>query len=216
MKKLGILIPTYKRPGKLQKVVDNLKEATHNSYTVYFCVEKDDKESYKAAKATGAKVFYNIYEPGCSNSVQTIYEKSKEPILFFANDDFFFLPEWDKLPIQTIESNDRMVVGVHDGNPNTNYNAVFFFRREYIEKQSGVVDMPNRVLYPYKHNYADTEFSQTAEARGVRAVCTAPCILHQHPSFTWLGDFPDDPTYQKNIGTFAEDSNTYSNRLHLW
>lgn len=214
---LGIYIPTYGRPDKLQQVADNLKEATKGDFNLYWCVEKHDPKSIKAAKATGAKVIVNTGKPCYADALQEIYEQTDEEIFFWGNDDFLFLKDWDVEPMRMIKENKGIgVLGVHDGNPNTRYSTISFIRRKYIEEQSGVVDMPNRVLYPYHHNYVDDELTNTAKKRDVWAYCSAPCIHHQHHSFKWLGEFPHDDTYAKNDKNFAEDTNTYYSRVHLW
>jgi len=214
---LGIYLPTYGRAGKLQQVADNIKESTNSEYKLYWGVEAHDRESILAAKDTKAEVIINTGNPSYSDALQEIYENSDEEIFFWANDDFLFLKDWDVAPLKKLEENPQiMVLGVHDGNPNTRYSTISFIRRKYIEEQSGVVDMPNRVLYPYKHNYVDDELTGTAKARGVWDLCEAPCIQHQHHSFKFLGDFPHDDTYAKNDKGLAEDSQTYNERTHLW
>lgn len=215
--KLGIYIPTFGRPNKLQQVADNIKEATRGDYSLYWCVESFDKESIKAAKKTGAKVIINRGKPCYADALQTVYENTKEQIFFWGNDDFLFLKDWDAEPMKMMNENNEIgVLGVRDGNPNTRFSTISFIRRSYIEEQSGVIDMPNRVLYPYHHNYVDDELTGTAKKRGVWAYCTTPCIHHQHHSFKWLGDFPHDKTYAKNDANFAKDSETYYSRVHLW
>lgn len=213
---LGVYIPTYGRADKLQAVADNLKENTKSDYKLYWCVEKHDPKSIKAAKATGAKVIINTGQPTYSDALQEIYEQTDEDIFLWGNDDFYFLKNWDELPLEMMQNKGIGVLGLHDGNPNTRYWSISLIRRKYIEEQSGVVDMPNRVLYPYNHNYVDDELTSTAIKRGVWQKCMAPCILHQHHSFKWLGDFPHDATYAKNDKKVAEDNETYHNRIHLW
>lgn len=213
MNKLAIWLPTYKRPHKLQQVADNIKEATKNSYTLYFGCEPDDKESIEAAKATGAKVVVNKYEMGYSNTIQSMYEASREPFAFHANDDFLFLPNWDEAPLSMFAAPNIMMVGVKQRADDNDCSAICFWRRKYIEKQSGVIDMPNRVFYPYHHNYQDTESTLTAQKRGVWAKCDTPCIEHQHPGFTG-GE--KDETYKKNDATVHLDEQTFNSRKHLW
>lgn len=212
---LAILLPTYKRPHALQRVADNIAATTKNSYTLYFGVEKDDIESYDAALATGNKVVVNKYgsEAGYSNTIQSMYEDSMEPILFHANDDFEFLPGWDEVPVSMFETESVGVVGVPQNEQDHDCSAVCFFRRKYIEERSGVVDMPNRVFYPYHHNYQDTEFTRTARSRGVWAKSEAPCINHLHPGI--IGGEKDE-TYKKNDATAGLDEQTFNNRKHLW
>jgi len=146
---------------------------------------------------------------GYSNTIQTCYENSKEPFWFHANDDFTFLDKWDEHPIAMFETGQVQVVGVPQNEADKTYSAICFGRRSYIEEQSGVIDMPNRVFYPYYHNFQDTEFTRTAQARGVWFASTNPCIDHAHPGFT---GGPKDATYLKN----DDDERTFESRKHLW
>lgn len=209
--RLGIFLPTYKRPDKLQKVATDIEKTTRSDFTLYFGCEADDTESIEAAKATGHEVVINKYDPKCgySNTIQTIYEASDEEVFFHANDDFEFLASWDEAPMLFLaEHPEVMVLGAHDGMPTPSYSTISFIRREYIEELSGVVDMPKRVFYPYHHNYQDTEFTYTAQARGLWAKIETPCIKHHR-----IGG---DETYQKNDATYPEDANTFKSREHLW
>lgn len=210
---LGILLPTYKRPNSLQRVATNIEQATKNSFTLYFGLEPEDTEGIKAAKATGHKVVINPGRMGYSDTIQACYEASTEPFLFHANDDFTFLPNWDEVPIAMFDSDWVQVVGVKQNEADRSMSAICLFRRKYIEEQSGVVDMPNRVFYPYYHNYQDTEFTQTAQHRNVWAGCDSPCIDHAHPGFTGAAK---DETYLKNDRTIGDDEKTFNSRKHLW
>lgn len=211
---LAIWLPTYKRGHKLQQVADNIKETTKSSYTLYFGLEPDDIEGIAAAKAVeGAKVVINPYEMGYSNTVQAMYEVSDEEFAFHANDDFLFLPNWDETPLSMFETPHIMMVGVKQREIDQDCSAICFWRTSYIKDQSGVIDMPNRVFYPYHHNYQDTESTRTAQKRGVWAKCDAPCIEHQHPGFTGA---EKDETYKKNDATANIDRETFESRQHLW
>jgi len=211
---LAIWCPTYKRPHKLQGVADNLKEATKSSYTLYFGLEPEDEAGIEAAsKVKGAKVVINKYEMGYSNTIQSIYEVTKEPFWVHVNDDFFFLNAWDEKPIAMFETPTVKVVGVSQNEADKDYSAVCFGRLSYIKEDSGVADMPDRVFYPYHHNYQDTEFTRTAQKRGVWAGAEAPCIDHQHPGFT---GGKKDETYRKNDATTGLDEKTFESRKHLW
>lgn len=212
--RLGIYCPTYKRPHKLQAVADNIAEVTRSPYTLYFGLEPDDTEGIKAAMATGASVVINNGRQGYSDTIQTIYEQAAEPFIFHANDDFLFLPDWDVVPLAMFEGDWVQVVGVKQTEQDSHMSAICFIRRKYIEERSGVIDMPNRVFYPYNHNYCDTEFTRTAQKRGVWASCDAPCILHQHPILTGIGE--KDETYRKNDATSPIDELTFKSRQQLW
>lgn len=213
--KLGIYLPTYKRPHTLADVAKNIEETTFSDFVLYFGCEPDDKESIDAARKTGHKVVINKYDgdAGYSNTIQSIYEESSEPIFFHANDDFIFLKDWDKIPMSMFKTEWVQMVGVPQNEQDRTYSAICFTRRSYIKERSGVIDMPNRVFYPYHHNYQDTEFTYTAQARGVWASSDAPCIIHQHPGIVG-GD--KDETYRKNDATVGQDEITFNSRKHLW
>lgn len=209
--KLGIFLPTYKRSYKLQDVANNIEQTTKCKFKLYFGCEANDSESIEAAKATGHQVVVNKYDPafGYSNTIQSIYEIAKVDIIFHANDDFEFLDGWDTAPLKFLEDNPKiMVLGAHDGTDNPSYSTISFIRREYIERMSGVVDTPNRVFYPYHHNYQDTELTQTAQARGVWEKIETPCIKHHRVG--------GDETYSKNDATSSEDGRIFASREHLW
>jgi hypothetical protein len=213
MKTLSIWLPTYGRPHKLAEVAKNIEKATKNSFVLYFGVEPGDSGSIEAAKATGHKVVVNNGDMGYSNTIQACYEASNEPFWFHANDDFYFLENWDEILLTLFEREDLMVVGVPQNEADKTYSAICFARRKYIDEMSGVIDMPKRVFYPYGHNYIDTEFTRTAQARGVWASSSAPCINHLHPGF--IGG-EKDATYRKNDASAGDDEKTFDSREHLW
>lgn len=216
---VDIILPTYKRPHILQEVANNIEEVTQTPFTLYFGLEKDDVEGIQAAKETGHEVIINHYEPRYSNTGQTIYEQSNGEYIFYANDDFVFLEGWEITPIKMLENNlELMVIGCHDGNPDTNYWTISMIRRKYVEEQSAVVDIPNRLFYPYHHNYIDTELTKTAIKRRVWDKCESACIEHHHPSLVHLYGEPikTDDTYEKNLARFNDDTTTYNSRYHLF
>lgn len=213
MNTLAIWLPTYKRPHKLAAVVKNIRETTKNSYTLYFGIELGDRESGGMLLSLGQNIVVNRYPMGYSGTVQTMYEDSDEPIAVHINDDFEFVPNWDEHPVAMFETPQVMVVGVPQHESDKTYSAICFIRRKYIEEQSGVIDMPNRVFYPYGHNYQDTEFTRTAQKRGVWYSSSLPCINHLHPGYT--GEAKDE-TYKKNDALYEQDRVTFESREHLW
>ena len=211
MNKLAIFLPTYKRPDVLQAVATHIEENTKNPFTLYFGLEPDDTRGIEAAKATGHKVVVNQYEQGYSNTIQTIYENSEEPFFLHANDDFQFHKDWDEVPLSMFTP-PIMVVGLKQSETDNHGSAISMIAREYIEKQSGVIDIPNRVFYPYGHNYCDTELTRTAQKRGVWGMCGPQVITHMHPGFT--GKDKDD-THRKNDAKGEADRQTFEKRVNL-
>lgn len=213
MNKLGIYCPTFGRPHEIKRVADDLKKYTKTPYTLYFGLEPGDVESIRACD--GYNIVFNNGNPCYSDALQAIYEATKEPYFLWANDDFHFTDGWDVEPMKLIES--YGVVGLHDSNPHTRYFSISLVNRKYIEDQSGVIDMPNRVLYPYSHNYVDDELTETAQSRGKWTFHAGECIIHKHHSFAWLPDRPEvDDTYRKNDTHLGEDTRTFSSRRSLW
>jgi hypothetical protein len=142
-----------------------------------------------------------------------MYEVAKEPFQIHINDDFEFMQNWDEVPIAMFEREDLMVVGLRQNEADRHGSAICMWRKRYIKEQSGVIDIPNRVFYTYNHNFIDTEFTQTAQKRGVWAKCDPLVLHHLHPGFT--GKEKDD-TYKKNDLTFEDDERAFNQRKHLW
>lgn len=210
---IGIYVPTLGRPHALQRVVDNIAATTVTPHQVVFVTEKHDRPSFEAAERTGATVLENEYEPSYSNSLQTAYEQVPTPFFIGANDDFDFQAGWDVAALAAWQQPGVRVVGLHDGNPQCRFSTISLIERAYIVEQSGVIDMPNRVNYPYKHNYVDTEFYCTAVSRDVFAPAPKSQIFHMHPDF---GHAQFDKTYMKSRASFSEDATTFESRRHLW
>lgn len=213
MAKIDILLPTYKRPLALAKVAKNLEETTKHDFTLWFGLEADDEAGQRAAEATGHRWLVNPYEPGYSNTIQALYEASDGEFITHANDDFEFRPDWDEVPIAMFDRESLMVVGMRQHENDDHGSAISMFRRKYIEEQSGVIDMPNRVFYPYPHHFVDTEFTETAKYRNVWAKCDVQGIDHRHYGFTGADR---DQTYIKNDNTSEQARIIYESRRHLW
>jgi hypothetical protein len=204
----------------LQAFVDNVKAATVTPHRIVFVVELHDRASHEAAEATGATTFVNTSQGGYSDAIQTAYTYAKTPYFLAANDDFDFQPGWDIEAMKLMGRPGRhpgdpkvQVVGIDDGAPVCEYSTIFLVDRTYIEQQSGCVDIQNRVLYPYQHNYSDTEFFRTAVKRGVFAAAPKSKIIHRHPDW---GLNEIDDTYRKGQGSVAEDGKTFNDRSILW
>jgi hypothetical protein len=210
---IGVYVPTLGRPGFLQRLVDNIATVTVTPYQVVFVVEKHDAESREAAEATGATVLVNPYEPSYSNAIQYAYEQVETPFLIGANDDFDFQLGWDTAALAAWQQPGISVVGIHDGYHGCRFSTISLVERNYIATQSGVIDIPNRVLYPYKHNYVDTEFFLTAIKRGVFTAARTAVILHRHPDF---GHAVMDDTYRKSQADIPVDAATFESRIHLF
>ncbi len=208
---IGIYLPTYKRPKRLAHVANNIHANTKLRHKIYFVVEPDDLESQKAAKDTQEEVVISEHPGNHTGAITTIYEKTDEPFFIMANDDFNFLPDWDVNSMKCM-SDKIKVVALNEGMGAR--NTIFLIDRKYIEEQSGVIDQPNKIFCTeYGHNYADTEFWETALKRGVAISCPEAIIEHMHYTF---GKAPLDETYQHTLTFATGDQRTFERRKHLW
>lgn len=216
-KDVAVFIPTFGRPHELSRVVDNLYEnTTSDLFDLYFIVEKGDQATIDAIKPLRAKMIINEGQPCYADAINTAYHKTREPYFFTGADDLGFYPEWLEQALSKMDDN-IAVVGTNDlgGIPigEQRDSTHYLVKREYIKKQSGVVDMKDTVLYPYKHNWTDKEFIETARLRNAYVYCPDSKTEHNH--WAW-GKAQMDATYKRGNESSAEDERTFKNRQHLW
>ena len=210
---IGVIVPTFQRPTRLQAVVDNIHENTTLPHKITFVLEPTDTASIEAAKATDEEVLISKYPGNHTGAANSAYEETNAPFFIIANDDFNFHKNWDIEAMKEFEDPKVGVVGVNDGQ-SSGYTAITVVRRKYIEEQSGCMDIPNTLYYPgYNHNYVDTEFSRTAMKRNAFRACPSSVVEHMHWAF---GKNTIDPTYDKSNKTSPADNSTYQSRQHLW
>lgn len=208
---IAVIIPTFKRPQTLEKLMENIHTNTSTKHTIYFVVEPDDQESIDTVTKLNQKLLLNKYPGSHTGAANTAYEETTEPFFIIANDDFNFTTGWDTEAFKAMEG--FSVVGLNDGF-SQGYTQITLVRRSYIQEQSGVVDDPNTLYHRgYHHNYVDTEFSETAKKRGVFTICPESIVEHLHYSY---GKSKMDETYQKTTSRVNQDSALYASRRHLF
>lgn len=209
---LAVCVPTYGRSERLASVATNIHENTQVPHKIYFGVEPEDTASQEAIKAIGEEFVISKY-PGChTGAANTIVELLTEPFFIMANDDFNFHKDWDTHAIPGMSEN-VMVLGLNDMGTGK-CNTIFLVKLRYIREMSGVMDEPNTYFYSgYKHNFADTEFYETAIMRGVFAICPDSKVEHMHPGF---GKGVKDPTYHRSDSTANGDREVYNSRRSNW
>lgn len=216
-KQVAIFIPSFGRPQQLSRVVDNIYENTPpDLFEIYFIFEPNDQASIDAAKNLRAKTIINKGKACYADAINTAYHETREPFFFTGADDLGFYPNWLQIALAAMADN-AMVIGTNDlgsipiGEERNSTHYVV--AREYIEKQSGVIDQPNTVLYGYSHNYTDVELTETAMSRGVYKYCPESIVEHFHPVWNksqW------DETYNKGQRTSSQDERLFKERRHLW
>lgn len=213
---VAIFIPTFNRPVNIKRVVDNIHVNTTGVYRIYFIVEKSDQPTIDAINVTGEKIIFNEGRGTYASCINIAHKQTDEMFFFCGADDLNFHPRWLE------EALSRMTQGIEVVGTNDLYNpdvlkgthaTHYLVRRTYIKKYSGVIDEPNTVLYDYDHNYTDTEFIETAKARGCFMSCPASIVEHLH--WAW-GKAQMDETYQKGNRNAQQDKRVYEERKHLW
>lgn len=212
----AIFIPTLNRPHKLSEIALNITETTPEPHTIYFILEESDIESQKAVTELGEQYILNTGSSCYADCINTAYHQTKEPYIFLGADDIKFYPGWLSKAkacflrgINVVGTNDLHHPGVLEGTHATHY----LVKRKYLKTEGGRVDMKDTVLYPYAHNYTDTEFIQTAIARGTFMPCLESKVEHMH----WCWGLADrDETYYKGFNENERDRTIYEQRRHLW
>lgn len=212
----AIFIPTLGRPDKLQRVADNIHKNTIAPHKIYFIVELGDEGSIRAALALGEAIIINEHEPCYAGAINTAYEKTTEPYFFTGADDLDFHPLWletailfARMGVGVVGTNDLGQIPIGGERDATHY----LVSRQYIDEQSGRIDAPKTVLYPYQHNYTDKEFIEVAKSRGQYRYVPESVVEHLHP--VW-GKGQNDETYKKGVVTSNQDQQLYMQRQHLW
>jgi hypothetical protein len=182
--KVAVIFCTYKRAFKIKKWLEDITRFAGYPHKIYCVVEDDDPESIKIAQDSGlCEVVINTGHTVVS-AQNYAYTKTIEPYIYLQSDDVatpeFFL----KRIMQKFEEHpEAMMIGTDDGY--TGGNSTYTIKREYIEKESCVVDIPNTLYHPgYKHTYSDTEMFWTSMNRGVFYHAKDIIIFHDHFSLS--------------------------------
>jgi glycosyltransferase involved in cell wall biosynthesis len=182
--KVAVIFCVYNRPQKLLSYLKNITQTAGYPHKIYCITEDIDEESTRIAKESG------LCEV-CVNTGHTVvsaqnfgYTKTTEPFIALLSDDLLIPPNWLKRVMDEFDKHpEAMMIGTDDGY--THGNSAYFIRREYIEKDSCVVDVPNTLYHPgYKHTFSDTEMFWTAMNRGVFYHTPDVVIFHDHYSLS--------------------------------
>jgi len=167
IKMIAIYIPTINNKNLLASVVSNIKQTAEVDYNIYFIIEKEDVESLKEInrlQQDNSNLFYivNTKDKGPNNCFNLAYKNTTEEYFVITIDDVIYPQGWLRQAMEQI--GDKSVLAFNE--KNCGGWGFFLVKREYIKNQSGVIDMPDLVYFPYRHQYADSEFQFTARHRG--------------------------------------------------
>jgi hypothetical protein len=226
-----IITPTLNRPDRMRQRAREIRAATRVPYQLLYVTEARDRESHEQAlmlRADGlASLVVNSHVPSYAGAVNAGYAsavRGQAPFthVFTGADDLLFTPGWDILAMEVLISRPELrVAGTNDlhspkvvsGESASHY----LIDRRYIDGPGGVIDQPPGVVLCelYRHNFTDTEFTETAKSRDVWAPCLDAVVEHCHP--IW-GRGEWDYGYRKSQDpqrAFA-DGYTLTSRRHLW
>ena len=191
---IDIYIPTIRED--ISKVLTSISKATRTQYTIQII-----REGNSYAEAINTR--YILMQAS----------RNDDDIFFCGADDIIFYDDWDiealKIGGDVIGTNDLHHPGVINGDHATHY----LVRYGYIRKYGGTLDNSAPVIYPYLHNYTDTEFIETAKFRKCFKPAPKSIVEHLHPCF---GLAKTDAGYEKSANTIERDRITFEKRQHLW
>lgn len=211
---LAVLIPVLNRPQNARPVFESIQATVPDAHVLFICDPGDIKQQ-DAIAALDARMI----SPGGSyaHKINAGFDATTEPWVFTGADDLRFHPEWFERALRwagpdtgVIGTNDlcnsRVMCGEH-----STHSLV---RRTYIDRESGVVDNPGRVMHEgYQHEFCDDELVQTAMARGRYVHAFDAIVEHLHPL---VGKAPDDATYQRGRVHSRQSRRLFYTRRRLW
>jgi len=216
---IDIVIPTYGRADRIERVYRNIEATTTAPHLVWFVIEDDDVESRAAVEKIDRLAWItNEHARSYSGAMNTAYEWTENEWIFAGADDLEFTIGWD-LALAEVRDDWFQVYGTNDLlNPYVvqGYHATHYLvRRAYLDVTGGVVDEgPGSFLHEgYGHNYTDTEFIATAKMRARFRPVLDSVVRHLHES---AGLTPRDATHDKADATMGADSALYDSRRDLW
>lgn len=195
---IDIFIPTIRPIEKVHPTINSIEANTIHPYKIHI-----------------------IREGNCyAEAINMQFYKTNEPFIFTGADDLIFHKGWDIEIFHYFGNPEIMVVGTNDmGHAGTIegwHSTHSMIRRMYCENPGATGDGCEPVLYPYKHNYTDTELVAVAKFRNVYAHAFNAKVEHVHPSW---GKGTIDTVYEHgglNVNKASADEITFNQRSKLW
>ena len=137
---ISILVPTRKRPDKMQTLIDSIEETTHDLSKVelIFYIDEDDDDSLSAMTKTAELSIKHIIGPRIllSKTWNKCYEIARGDIIMHGGDDIVFrTPKWDVEVENAFNQYDDKIVLVYgrDGFQDEKLATHGFVHRRWIE-----------------------------------------------------------------------------------
>lgn len=224
---IAVLIPTFGRPDRLRRVVENVQAATAVPHETVFVIEEHDTATKSALDElpdvvpSGWTALVNSRKANYSGAVTTGYLGTFAPFVFAGADDLAFHDGWAEHAlarmddwVKVVGTNDLLNPFVAAGLHATHYLVA----RDYLDDIGGVVDQgPGSFLNDaYTHQWTDTEFIGTAKARARFRPCLESIVEHMHAYSSKPGRSEPDATTAKGMVNVEADGELYDSRKHLW
>lgn len=217
---VAILIPVLNRPGRVQPLIESIREADEpgiKTRPVFVCSDGDRAE-IRAVETAGLEPLI-LHRPGKCEYARKINlgaAATDEPWVFLGADDLRFHPGWARAALIEHDRTGCLVVGTNDlGNPAVKagrHATHSLVHRDYLAH--GTIDEPGLLLHEgYDHNSVDVEFVETARVRGQFVFAADSHVEHLHR--LW-GKAPFDQTYRKGMRTATADKRLFQQRRKLW
>lgn len=211
---VAIFVPSLNRSHRLRALIKNCHEVTPEPHIFHFMVCQQDMASRVILEELGENYFTDLPTDYGSqhfpHRIQYLYEHTSEPWFLTASDDILFHPGWLTAAFSERSPEHKVITFRDLNNPN---GTNFLVNREYIDTQSGCLDVPKHVYHPdYIHNFSDDELWGTAQMRGAFLRCSG-IIEHLH----WgPGKNTYDETYARADRANEADRALWASRRHLW
>jgi len=215
-----ILVPVLQRPWRVEPLVESIEKATPEPHRTLFICTEDDEAEIAAVDAVGAARLVLAgprLHGDYARKINHGYSNSDEPWLFLGADDLNPHRDWYSRALEyavegidVVGTNDICNARVMTGEHSTHS----LVRRSYIDRFSGVIDEPRKVLHEgYAHQWTDDEFVQTAMWRGRYAHAFDSIVEHLHPN---VGRAEDDDTYRLGRARTNDSRRVFHERRRLW
>lgn len=209
--KVAIFVPTVNRPERVEKLLESLEQSTpREDYQVYVITKNE--QTLEIAKKHGATAILDSNDDiRYATRMNWLLKQTKEPFIFTGSDDILFRDGWI-IEAKKFLAKGYKIIAVNDKTNPTGTN--FLIDREYIEKNSGCLDIKGVLFYPdYQHNFCDTELVASAKFRNVFAYAPRSVVEHEHYLNSKRHADESDIWAQARFGI---DQKTFESRKKLW
>ena len=217
---VDIVVPVMCRPHNVRPLVESLREAGDEGWSLHFVCDPDDMDQIAAVKEMGLDPLISDRGHTFAQKANYGFEHTDNGWIFLCGDDVRFREGWIN---NAAKLSDRFdVIGTNDapdgnGNPKVQsgkHADHFFVRRAYVDVHGASLDGPGVVCHEgYNHFYVDSELIDLARARGVFSPCLESVVEHLHPG---LGKGQPDMVYRSiRDPESLEDKETFDSRRPL-